>query len=229
MSYSKERAIVYVDGFNLYFGLRASTINRKNIKRLPKRVYWLDIQKLAETLVQGRQLVCVKYFTARIKGNPDKQNRQNTFLNALQIQCHKLQMIEGRYLFREVFCMRCRTISSDIICSKCGNVNHLPEEKKSDVNIATQMVKDAYENNFDVAYLISGDSDLVPPIEVIRAMTPPKRVIVVFPPNRGGSKELKNTADFVLYLSARDIKNSLLPDEIEKQDGTKLTIPEHWK
>jgi len=29
----------------------------------------------------------------------------------------------------------------------------------------TQMLKDAYENNCDIAYLVSGDSDIVPPID----------------------------------------------------------------
>ena len=176
-----ERAIVYVDGFNLYFGIRESTGGNK---KQTKRCYWLDIQKLAENIIQNRQLITVKYFTARIKGDSAKESRQNALLDALRYNCDKLRIFEGRYLLREMFCRGCHKTSTSIACPKCQWINYLPEEKKSDVNIASQMLKDAYENLFDVAYLISGDSDLVPPIEIIRSMTPSKRVVVFFPPNR---------------------------------------------
>jgi len=223
-----ERAIVYIDGFNLYFGLRASTVSKKGQHRLPKKSYWLDLQQLSEKIVKNNSLVAVKYFTARIKGNPAKQYRQNAFISAVQLHCPKLQIFEGRYLLRQMLCGKCRRISSNIICPFCGNVNNFPEEKKSDVNIATQMLKDAYENNFDIAYLISGDSDIVPPIQVIRAMSPPKKVAVAFPPCRGGTKELEAAADFCFYISSSNIKNSILPDVIRKPDGTELRIPPRW-
>ena len=58
----QERAIVYIDGFNLYFGLRASVIRREDSKKLSKRCYWLDLQKIAQQLVQDRELIAVKYF-----------------------------------------------------------------------------------------------------------------------------------------------------------------------
>jgi uncharacterized LabA/DUF88 family protein len=220
----RERALVYVDGFNLYFGLRGSTGGNK---KQTKRCYWLDIQKLAENIIQTRELVAVKYFTARIKGDPAKESRQNAFLDAIRFHCDKLCIFEGRYLLREMFCRGCHGISSKIVCSKCQAVNHLPEEKKSDVNVASQMLKDAYENLFDVAYLISGDSDLVPPIEIIRAMTPSKRVVVFFPPNRF-SRELKDIASSHFFLKPAIINNSLLPREVQKPDGKKITIPSEW-
>jgi len=128
----QKRAIVYIDGFNLYFGLRASTIKQKTRPRLPKKSYWLDLQKMSEKIAKNNELVAVKYFTARIKGNPPKQARQNVFISAIQLHCTKLQMFEGRYLLRQMFCGKCRKFSDDIICPLCGNINNFPEEKKSD-------------------------------------------------------------------------------------------------
>jgi uncharacterized LabA/DUF88 family protein len=173
--------------------------------------------------------MAVKYFTARIKGNDAKQLRQNAFLNAIQVYCPKLQIFEGRYLLRRILCSRCRRIHDLFVCPFCQHANVQPEEKKSDVNIATQMLQDAYENRFDIAYLVSGDSDFVPPIKAICSMHPPKIVAVAFPPRQGRSKELQEAASFSFCIPPRDIKKSLLPDVIKKPDGTFISIPNAWK
>ena len=74
----KDRVIVYVDGFNLYYGLKDSGL---------RRYYWLDIQKLAENLLKPNQrLVAVRYFTTRLKETPasaTKRKRQSTYLESL--------------------------------------------------------------------------------------------------------------------------------------------------
>ena len=74
--YKKERVIVYVDGFNLYFGLKeAGFLSSK----------WLDIKRLCIDLLKPNQTLAeVKYFTSRVSNNPDKQKRQTTYLEALQ-------------------------------------------------------------------------------------------------------------------------------------------------
>jgi hypothetical protein len=60
----KERVIVYVDGFNMYFGLLEAGFN--NCK-------WLNISKLVNNLLQSNQeLIEIKYFTSRVSNNPDK-------------------------------------------------------------------------------------------------------------------------------------------------------------
>ena len=55
-----ERVSVYIDGFNLYYGLKAAKY---------KQYYWLDLVKLSRNLLRSDQsLVITKYFTARIIG-----------------------------------------------------------------------------------------------------------------------------------------------------------------
>jgi hypothetical protein len=62
-----ERVIVYIDGFNLYFGMREAGFDKCR---------WLNLRKLAENLLQPHQkLVQVKYFTSRVSNSPDKQKR----------------------------------------------------------------------------------------------------------------------------------------------------------
>ena len=85
-----KKAIVYIDGFNLYYGIRS--LNKPYLK-------WLDVQKLAESFLRGgSQLVQVKFFTAMITGNTEKCNRQKHYLEALKANSTHLTIIKGHYL-----------------------------------------------------------------------------------------------------------------------------------
>ena len=74
-----RRVAVYVDGFNLYYGLRSKGW---------RRYYWLDLRRLSEQFLRaGQRLVLVRYFTAGVFAephDPDKPVRQNTYLEALE-------------------------------------------------------------------------------------------------------------------------------------------------
>ena len=110
-----ERVVAYIDGFNLYFGLRDKGW---------KRFYWLDVALLSENLLKrGQQLEEVRYFTARISKPRSKQERQNAYLEATA-ELGKCSMHYGQYLDKPRTCPRCR-LSHDV-----------PEEKMTDVNIA---------------------------------------------------------------------------------------------
>lgn len=131
----KERVIAYIDGFNLYFGMLDSGFNTK----------WLNVRKLVENILQPNQeLIVVKYFTSRVGNNPDKQKRQSTYIDALEAE--EVKIYYGHYQRDTVECNRCRNIWADY------------NEKMTDVNIATQMLIDAYQDKYDMAMLISGDS-----------------------------------------------------------------------
>lgn len=158
----KERVIVYVDGFNLYFGIKASGFDNSK---------WLDIDKLAKSLLKPNQaLVRIKYFTSRLSNNPDKQKRQTTYIEA--IESTGIKVFYGHYQ------------SDSVDCKRCGAIWSTFNEKMTDVNIATQMIMDAYNDRCDMAMLISGDSDLVPPVKAIHENFKNKRVFVAFPPKR---------------------------------------------
>ena len=213
-----ERIITYIDGFNLYYGMREAGFNR---------FYWLDPVKLAITLLKPEQtLVGVKYFTARIIGarigDPEKiakdreakRGRQNTYLEALAT-LDKLQRFEGHFLFKRVWCPTCK-----------GNTLR-PEEKMTDVRIATEMLGDAFDDNFDAVLLVSGDSDLVPPVRKILERFPSKRVIVASPPKRvSAALNSASTGNFV--ISRRTLSKSQLPERITRRDGYVIERPVEW-
>ena len=202
-----KRIIGYIDGFNLYFGLKSKGW---------KRYYWLDMWQLAENLIRQGSLVGVKYFTACVRANPPKEARQQAFLGALRTHRPSLEIIYGHYLLK------------NWQCRKCAAVWRSSEEKKTDVNIATQMLSDAFRDKFDTAFVISGDSDIAPPIELIRADIPNKNVIVAFPPNRF-SAELKRVATSSFHINQKVVRTALLPNPVIKLDGTELCKPLKWK
>jgi len=205
-----RRVISYIDGFNLYFGLKA---------RGWKRYYWLDLWRLAQRLLQNDQeLVELNYFTARIssaRGNSQDAQRQTTYLDALAT-IPGLVIHEGHYLnkMRE--------------CGRCGNRWIGYEEKMTDVNIATRMLVDAYEDRFDTAMLVSADSDLVPPTREIRTRFPTKRIVAAMPPRRH-SHDLATAAHAHFQIGEQKIRKSQLPEEIETKSGFVLKRPANWK
>lgn len=86
----KQRVIVYIDGYNLYYGLCAV---------FGERHKWLDLQALSESFLKpGMELVRVKYFTAITKSTSGSKQRQEVYLKALQAHCDKLRIYYGRFL-----------------------------------------------------------------------------------------------------------------------------------
>ena len=214
-----QKVITYIDGFNLYYGLR---------EKGWRKYYWLNLSDLSRNLLKpDQELAKVKYFTARISGGdksmPDhirkmmgaKQKRQALFLEALST-LDDLSIYEGSYLAKLVK------------CNSCSNTWFSHEEKMTDVNIATELLIDAYDNNFDVALLISGDSDLVPPIKALKLKYPEKRTVAAFPPERA-SERLQKAVDAFFTISASKLRKSVFPEKVMKKDGFILTRPSEWK
>lgn len=100
------RVVAYVDGFNLYFGLKEAGF---------RRFYWLDVIALARNLLKPDQrLISTHYFTARIRDNGRNaadQKRQVTYLEALALRGTLSQF--GHYLEKTRECWRCHSRWTD--------------------------------------------------------------------------------------------------------------------
>ena len=204
-----HQVAVYIDGFNLFYGMRSKGW---------KQFYWLDVHQLAENLLRpSQQLSVVRYFTAPIlpdPSDPDKNKRQETYLNALST-IPKLDIQKGYY------------ISKRLNCLKCGAPRTIYEEKTTDVNIAVAMLTDAYANLYDTAILISADGDLVRPVETILTNFRNKRVVVAFPPDRN-SNNLRKNASASINIWGKTIAKSQLPSQVIGQNGYEIHRPSSW-
>jgi uncharacterized LabA/DUF88 family protein len=202
-----ERVIAYVDGFNLYFGLR---------EKGWKRYYWLNLELLSENLLKPDQVLdTVYYFTSRTTDDPGKMKRQNTFLEALET-LPKVRIKYGKYH------------SNPHECKKCGYIYRRYKEKMSDVNLAVQLLVDAFQDRFDTAMIVSGDGDLSGLIGSVRQLFPGKRIVMAFPPGRC-SGNLSRVASAHFMIGQGILKRSLFPDRVQKKDGFALVRPVEWR
>jgi uncharacterized LabA/DUF88 family protein len=201
-----EKVIAYIDGYNLYYGLRDQGW---------KRFYWLNLQKLSEQFLKPTQtLVQTKYFTTIVKQPNDKRLRQQVFLEALQT-LPDFKIYYGHFL------------SDEIVCRKCGHTYTTHHEKMTDVNISVELMMDAVQDRFDVAFLISADSDLVSPVRRVQQLFPHKRVVSIFPPGRFSSA-LKKVTKGTLRMGHVELSKSLFPDQVNK-GSVILRRPAEWR
>ena len=146
--------------------------------------------------------------------SPDKEERQNTYIDAV-LSRGGLEIEFGYFL------------SKRGESRQCGNNWPDYEEKKTDVNIAVRLLDDASDDLFDTALLISGDSDLVPAVESVKARYSTKRLIVAFPPRRS-SNDLARAAHASLAIGDDKIRGNRLPDPVETAEGIELPAPAGW-
>ncbi len=161
------RVGAYIDGLNLYYG------GRHLCGRGTSGWRWLDVPKLVELLVsrnkawtaQKAVVQRIAYCTALIGGVPDAQasQRQRTYLAALGAD-QRVVVELGTFASRKV-----RGI--DISTGALHTV-HVPEEKGSDVNVASHLLIDLLTDKIDAAVLVTNDSDLRLPAHRARGHLP---------------------------------------------------------
>lgn len=166
----------------------------------------------------------IKYFTARVSFDNEKIKRQQTYLEALET-LPNVETIEGVYFSHKANI--CNTCGKPFCCG-CGKVFLKIEEKMTDVNIAVNMMCDAFSNKYDIAYLITGGSDLAPVIEKIRLYFPEKLIIVYFPPNRV-SKRLRDICHAERKFYENTFKNSQFSNQLTNKYGYLIERPMKWR
>jgi uncharacterized LabA/DUF88 family protein len=212
-----KKVIAYFDGFNYYEGLR---------KKGWRKYYWQDIVKFVELFLRPYQeLEEVRYFSA-IQKNIEKAKRQDILFQANKMN-PKFSLILGEF--------RQRIKWRNIECNgrKVGRKIKFWEEKKSDVALASYIIRDVVLNKCDTIFLFSADSDLTPALDVIQEITNSvkKIKIVIFFPPENSSIDLFKKANKVIKLENHEIKfqNSQLPDKVTLSDGYVINKPDKWK
>ena len=204
---------VYVDGFNLYYGA---------VKGTPYK--WLNLAEMVRRLLPKNQTLKIEYFTARVRGrpqDPDQPNRQETYLRALNT-IPDLETVFGHF--------RTRAITAPLANPAPGD-NPLvrilrTEEKGSDANLASHLLRDGYHGAYAVAIVVSNDSDLVEPICIVREELG-KDAIILNPDPKRPSQELKNVASSVKPIRKGVLAASQFPEQMVDEHGP-FEKPSRW-
>jgi hypothetical protein len=100
------------------------------------------------------------------------------------------------------------------------------EEKGSDVNLATYLLADGFEGQYDLAIVISNDSDLRLPIQAVRRRLG-LTVGVLNPIRQSPSAALRQVASFVRPIRNGPLSASQFPSILRDEQGA-FRKPSSW-
>lgn len=203
------KANIYVDGFNLYYGALRNTPYR-----------WLDIAQLCRIMLPRDTIQQIKYFTALVNPrptNPDQLTRQQIYLRALQT-IPNLEIIYGHFLTHEIM--------MPLAPPQNGYAKVIKtEEKGSDVNLALHLLNDGYKDEYEVAVIVSNDSDLLAPIQMAQQTL--GKVVGILNPQRHPSKVLITNTHFVKNIRPKVLKTCQFSHTLTDVHGT-FNKPPPW-
>lgn len=192
-----------IDGFNFYH----------SIKPLQKSLRWFNYNYFCKHfLKKNDEMHSITYCTAVASYRPNASQRHRIFIEAcrgigIEVLLGKFKSKTGR-------------------CPHCGESITRHEEKETDVNIALALYRLAA--HVDQLMLVSGDTDMIPSIQAIKADFPKVKVGVIFPYNRV-STELKKAAHFHHKTSRKILANFILPLTFLDKDDRLITCPAEWR
>jgi uncharacterized LabA/DUF88 family protein len=202
------RVNVYIDGFNLYYGA---------LKKTPYK--WLDLAKLCHTLLPTDTIQELHYFTARVSSRPYNQTAahdQGLYIRALKT-IPNLHIKYGHFLTHSV-----PMYLTDVNPPQRVWVDKT-EEKGSDVNLASHLLRDAYGKRFEVAVLVTNDSDLAEPVRIVaREIGLP---VGLLNPHQFHSRELRQYATFIKRIRQGELAACQFPKALTDRKGTFVKPP----
>jgi hypothetical protein len=197
----RGRGAVYVDGFNLYHPIKES--KKEHLK-------WASLWKLSQLLCEAENLDLVKvvFCTAVPKHLPDSRDRHNKFNSA--------------------------QIANGVIVLKG---HHVPEpdrggysEKQSDINVALSLILDGVDDVYDVAFLLSADSDQVATATFFKSRLSPlgKRLLAVIPFTKTFPAHYVGLGIEERAVTIDMLEQCLMPAQVQGKTGNPINRPEPY-
>jgi uncharacterized LabA/DUF88 family protein len=203
-----DRVIAFVDGFNVYHALDGDP---RYIK-----YKWLNLWSLAGTYVTKKQkLKAVYYFSAFASWDNRKERRHKTYIRALESAGVRTVLGQFKRVTR-----KCR--------ADCRKQYRTFEEKETDVNIALEIYRQAVRDNYDTAFIVSADSDLIPPIRMIRKEFPDKTFTAIIPIG-GKAEAMKAATDRYFRIKVQHLAACQFPKTVKLRKKATLKRPDSWR
>ena len=187
------RGAVYIDAFNLYHAVDDLGLNY---------LKWCNLWRLSEAIMRGhaKPLVKVVWCTAYRTGSTGAKARHRALKLALDL-CGVTTEFGHE-------------VSEPANCRECGNQWVIPREKATDINLALSAYRDAVDDVYDAAFIVTADTDQAATLAFIKRRFPAKKLFVVTPPGRPPSKYLTALADGKIQISERMLDDAALPAQV---------------
>ena len=177
-----KKTIVFVDGSNWYHKLRILLSGQSQIK--PPLNF--DLRSFSKSLVSPDALVEIRYYIGKIKRRRGDRQSEKLYANQQRLigflQNHNIRIGFGH-----------------LITYPDGSFH----EKGVDILLAVEMIRFALEKKYDVAYLVSSDTDLVPAVQECRRHG--GEVVYVGSSLHGQSFGLSKSCNRTILLQPKDV------------------------
>ena len=206
------RANVYVDGINLYYGALQGTPYK-----------WLDLRALSRLLLPRDRVNRIRYFTARVATprDPARAQRQQAYLRALdtlpRLTVHYASVRSDRLRLPVAGPGRPDELVSVIRTSAKG----------ADVHLAALLLADGFRDDYEVAVVVSNDSDLVPAVRIVRRQLGLPVGLLLPLPEKRYAVELIRAVTFHKPIREGVLAASQVPQQLADANGT-ITKPSAW-
>lgn len=135
-----ERIAILVDGSNMYHYLRELKVTG---------LADFDYKAFAQFLARDRTIVSSTYYVGKVRSKGDTKSEE--------LRSGQQRLIAG--LQRAGWCVEFGHIME---------TKGVFQEKGVDVHMAVDLLKGAYDNRYDMAVLVSSDTDLIPAVHGVR-------------------------------------------------------------
>lgn len=232
------KTAVYVDGYNFYYGrIRGSAYK------------WLDLVALFEQILHVQdpafELKVVQYFTAPAlprfaSHGMASEIAQSAYIRALQARHgDRFTVTLGEHSYsRNGVAMPAYIDGQPFDRTQRVRVWRL-EEKKTDVNLALAIYRDAAAERFDQVVVATNDRDVEPALQALREDFPKMAIGVITPARPAGSDEavgprrvstsLARHADWTRqHIRDEELAAAQLPKKVSPPGKKAIVKPDHW-
>ncbi len=224
----KKRVRVYIDWFNFYHNLKEKYPDKSNYK-------WINYRKLVESYLSANEKInWVYFFTAYYTENKSSHRYQRHKIFNRALMANWINIILWTFIdkYRTLHCGSIKWVKPPESIPDISIIDwieyHTKEEKKTDVNLAVKIVEDSYEDRFDIAYIATCDTDIVPAIFLAKKKFPNKRFINLRIANSIW-RDIQEICDSCIEITKKDFENAIMEDEVIEKNWNKITIPTEWK
>lgn len=207
-----KRVQCFIDGYNLFHAIEEAG---------NKSLHWVDLKSLCRRYLPKNTIIeNVFWFSAKPSHLSKNINDNYDNYVAALLECG-VDVIGGRFKRKNAKCE---------VDQGCRGAFFKHEEKESDVNLAISLVAGACNDEFDIAIVITADSDLCPPIKYVKEKFPEKELWLIAPPGRRKrANDLCVLSTKDLEINANALRASSMRESYSKDGSVIAKRPAEWQ